>query len=53
MKRYDCKDCIHSGKGGVLSRNKKCAKCTVSSGNMSGKPTNFERKVNTQKGGIS
>ena len=44
MKRYECKDCIHSGKGGVLSRNKKCAKCTVSSENMGGKPTNFERK---------
>jgi len=44
MERYDCKECVHSGKGSVFHRNKKCQNCTVDSKNVYGKPSNFQRK---------
>lgn len=44
MKKYDCENCIHSRKGGVFNRNKKCAKCTIDTKDMNGKPSNFKAK---------
>ncbi len=44
MEKYDCKKCIHNGKGSVFHRNKKCENCTVDSKNIYGKPSNFKGK---------
>ena len=45
MEKYDCQKCIHYGIGGVLKRNKKCAKCTIDTKNLKGKPSNFQEKT--------
>lgn len=44
MKKYDCDKCIHSEKGSVFNRNKKCVNCTIDTKNMNGKPSNFKAK---------
>lgn len=46
MRKYDCKNCIHSKTGGVFSGNKKCEYCTVNSKNINGKPSNYKEKEN-------
>ena len=46
MEKYDCKKCVHNGKGGVFNRNKKCKSCTIDSKNMHGKPSNYKEKEN-------
>lgn len=46
MEKYDCKKCVHNGKGGVFNRNKKCEHCTVDSKNIYGKPSNYKEKEN-------
>ena len=46
MEKYDCKNCVHNGKGGVFNRNKKCEHCTVDSKNIYGKPSNYKEKEN-------
>ena len=49
MKKYDCDKCIHSRKGGVFNRNKKCANCTIDTKDMNGKPSNFKAKEDVEK----
>lgn len=44
--KYNCENCIHYGKGGVLNRRKKCANCQVDIKNheVVGKPSNYEER---------
>ena len=43
MKKYDCKNCIHSKKRTVANRGK-CEHCTVDSKNLQGKPSQYREK---------
>lgn len=45
--KYNCENCIHYGKGGVLNRSKKCANCQVDIKNheVVGKPSNYEERA--------
>lgn len=44
MEKYDCKNCVYNGKGGVFNTNKKCQHCTVDSNDLKGKPSCFKAK---------
>lgn len=44
MEKYDCNKCVHSEKGSVFNRNKKCVNCTVDTKNLKAKPSNFKEK---------
>lgn len=44
MDKYDCKNCVHNGKGSVFNRNKKCRHCVVDSNYLKGKPSCFKAK---------
>ena len=41
---YDCKNCVNSKSGSVFNENKKCARCTVDSHNINGKPSKFKER---------
>lgn len=44
MKNFDCKNCVHNGKGGIFNMNKMCEHCNVDTRDIKDKPTNYKEK---------